>query len=205
MMTKEGSVFKIPNCRITRCGYTGEDGVEISVPAKHAASLAEILLYTKGRIVKLAGLGARDTLRTEAGLCLYGSDIDTNTTPVEAGLAWLIHKRRREEKNFPGSDIILAQLLNKPEKRRVGFIMANKFGPSARSHMKFYDSNGEKMIGEITSGCRSITLDKNIGMGYIDTQYSKPETPILIDIRNKKYEASIVKMPFVKTNYYFDK
>lgn len=102
MNTVEAEVFGIKNCRITRCGYTGEDGVEISLPDDQTAELAErFLAYKDGEVCKLAGLGARDTLRLEAGLCLYGNDIDEKTTPIEAGLAWTIGKKRREEKKFP--------------------------------------------------------------------------------------------------------
>ncbi|CAF0708932.1 unnamed protein product [Brachionus calyciflorus] len=203
MNTTESKVFDIENCRITRCGYTGEDGVEISVPINRTAELAERLLALQnGQVCKLAGLGARDTLRLEAGLCLYGNDIDDTTTPVEAGLAWTIHKRRRLERNFPGADIILNQLKEKPKKRRVGLKLLSNAGPSARQHMKIFDLNGESEIGEITSGCQSPLLKQNISMGYVSTNLAQPGTRVLVDIRKKKYEAEVVKLPFVPTNYY---
>ena len=200
MSTTEATVFGIEDCRVTRCGYTGEDGVEISVPAKHATDLASIL--TKNRdICRLAGLGPRDTLRLEAGLCLYGNDIDDTTTPVEAGLAWTISKRRREEKNFPGASIILKQLKEKPLKRRVGLVMTGKTGPSARQHAKIMDNTNE-MVGEVTSGCLSPQLKQNISMGYVRSDLAATGTKLLIDVRNKKYEFQVVKMPFVPTRYF---
>ena len=201
MGTLESSVFKVPNCRITRCGYTGEDGVEISVPLEHADDLASKLInFQNGNVCKLAGLGARDTLRLEAGLCLYGNDIDDTKTPVEAGLAWLIHKKRREQKNFPGADVILKQLSEKPSIKRVGLQMKNDAGPSARQHMKIFDDKNE--IGEVTSGALSPSIKKNISMGYVLTKASKPGTKVLVEIRNKKHEAEIVKLPFVPTRYF---
>uniref|UniRef100_A0A6M2CJK3 Aminomethyltransferase n=1 Tax=Rhipicephalus microplus TaxID=6941 RepID=A0A6M2CJK3_RHIMP len=122
----------IPGCRLTRCGYTGEDGFELSVPSTEVTDLAEELLSSsKGRL-QLAGLGARDSLRIEAGLCLYGQDIDEDTTPVEAGLAFTIGKRRRHLADFPGAPVILEQLKQKPSRRRVGLV-ATSAGPPARS------------------------------------------------------------------------
>merc|ERR1711923_391281 len=109
MRSQTGEVAGIENCRITRCGYTGEDGVEISVPEDKTAHLVEAMLNSKGEPA-LAGLGARDSLRLEAGLCLYGNDIDESTTPVEATLAWTIPKSRRKTGGFPGDSIILEQL-----------------------------------------------------------------------------------------------
>jgi aminomethyltransferase len=201
MHTKVATVFGIADCRITRCGYTGEDGVEISVPQKQAAELASKLINFKGgNLCKLAGLGARDTLRLEAGLCLYGNDIDDTKSPVEAGLTWLIHKRRREEKDFPGSQQILRQLKDKPLIKRVGLKLLNDSGPSARQHMKIFKDNKE--VGEVTSGCLSPSLKQNIGMGYVDTELSKAGTKIQVEIRKKLHDAEIVKLPFVPTNYY---
>jgi aminomethyltransferase len=203
MNTLEATVFGIPNCRVTRCGYTGEDGVEISVPKSQAANLAtQLLEYKSGAVCKLAGLGARDTLRLEAGLCLYGNDIDDTKTPIEAGLAWLVSRRRREERNFPGAQVILQQLADKPAIRRVGFALLGKSGPSARQHYKIFDANSNAEIGEVTSGCLSPSLKKNIAMGYVDAKFAKLGTPVFIDVRNKKYEAEVAKMPFVPHAYY---
>ena len=203
MGTCETTVFGIKDCRITRCGYTGEDGVEISVPLEQAANLAsKLLAFQNGTVCKMAGLGARDTLRLEAGLCLYGNDIDDTKTPIEAGLAWTVGKRRREEKNFPGASVILKQLKEKPALRRVGFKLLNDSGPSARQHMKIFDQQGSKEVGEITSGCLSPSLKQNIAMGYIQTGLAAPETKVKIEIRNKKHDALVVKLPFVPTRYF---
>jgi aminomethyltransferase len=202
MGTSETSVFGIDGCRVTRCGYTGEDGVEISVPIGKAAKLAEILLnYQNGSVCKMAGLGARDTLRLEAGLCLYGNDIDDTKTPIEAGLAWTIGKRRREEKNFPGASVILKQLKEKPKIRRVGLKLVGA-GPSARQHMKIFDAAGTKEVGEVTSGCPSPLLKENIAMGYIDSSLAAPDTKVKVEVRNKQFDAIVSKLPFVPTRYF---
>lgn len=203
MSTTELEVFGVGNCRVTRCGYTGEDGFEISVPIENTEMLAERLRsFEDGKVCKLAGLGARDTLRLEAGLCLYGNDINEVTTPIEAGLAWTIHKRRRLEKNFPGAEIILNQLVEKPKIRRVGLKLLKKTGPSARQHMKILDAEGANGIGEVTSGCLSPSLDEQIGMGYVETKFAKAGTKIQVEIRGRKYDAEVVKMPFVPTKYF---
>lgn len=154
MMTSVATVCGVADCRITRCGYTGEDGVEVSVPADAAADVVEKLLVASKGAMKLAGLGARDSLRLEAGLCLYGNDMDENVSPVEASLAWLIHKRRRATADFPGADVILEQLKATGGKRRVGFISK---GAPARAHTPILNTEGQR-IGEITSGCPSPSL-----------------------------------------------
>ncbi|KAL4225988.1 hypothetical protein ACF0H5_013975 [Mactra antiquata] len=133
MTTRSCTVYGIDDCRVTRCGYTGEDGVEISVPSDKSVELTENLLQANKDVdVRLAGLGARDSLRLEAGLCLYGNDIDETTTPIEATLAWTIGKRRKAEGGFPGADIILQQIEDKPKQRRVGFTSS---GPPAREYL----------------------------------------------------------------------
>jgi len=206
MSTTESEVFGIEGCRVTRCGYTGEDGVEISVPINNTAKLAERLLESGGGAVcKLAGLGARDTLRLEAGLCLYGNDIDEKTTPIEAGLAWTIGKRRRGLKDFPGAEIIMKQLQEKPSIRRVGLRLLSNGGPSARQHAKIFDAEVKGEIGEVTSGCLSPTLNQNISMAYVPKEFAKSGTKLSVGIRNKKYDAEVFKMPFVPTNYYIPK
>ncbi|XP_064604422.1 aminomethyltransferase, mitochondrial-like [Liolophura sinensis] len=193
------SLFGIPECRVTRCGYTGEDGVEISVEANRATELAEKLLESQDADVRLTGLGPRDSLRLEAGLCLYGNDIDETTTPVEAALTWTIGKRRREyAANFPGAEIILDQLKNKPRRRRVGFLSS---GSPARGGSLVY-SESEDQIGIITSGCPSPTLKKNIAMGYISLEKAKVGTKVKLEVRKKMVDAVVSKMPFVPSKYF---
>ncbi|KAJ4934265.1 hypothetical protein JOQ06_007064 [Pogonophryne albipinna] len=190
------TVFGIPGCRVTRCGYTGEDGVEISVPATRVVELTEKLLSHSE--VKLAGLGSRDSLRLEAGLCLYGNDIDETTTPVEGMLVWTIGKRRRQTKDFPGADIIVPQIKAKTARKRVGLVST---GPPVRQHTPILSPDG-KVIGEVTSGCPSPCLKKNIAMGYVDSAFAKNGTAIQVEVRKKAVPATVSKMPFVPTNYY---
>ncbi|KAL2103871.1 hypothetical protein ACEWY4_000739 [Coilia grayii] len=189
-------VFGIQGCRVTRCGYTGEDGVEISVPSGSVVALAEKLLANSE--VKLAGLGARDSLRLEAGLCLYGNDIDESTTPVEATLVWTIGKRRRQQRDFPGADIVVPQIKAKTQRKRVGLIST---GPPVRQHTPILAPDG-RLIGEITSGCPSPCLKKNIAMGYVEAGFSKVGTAVQVEVRKKAVPAVVSKMPFVPTGYY---
>lgn len=200
MNTTTDTIAGVENCRITRCGYTGEDGVEISIPSNRAADIATALLEQNVGNLKLAGLGARDSLRLEAGLCLYGNDIDESTTPVEAGLLWLVAKQRRAENNFPGSDKINSQIKNGVTRRRVGFKMSAGSAP-ARQHVEIFDNEHHK-IGEITSGCPSPCLQQNIAMGYIREESKKVGTEVTLKIRDKFYHSLVAKMPFVLTHYY---
>uniref|UniRef100_A0A3Q1F0A8 Aminomethyltransferase, mitochondrial n=1 Tax=Acanthochromis polyacanthus TaxID=80966 RepID=A0A3Q1F0A8_9TELE len=196
MTSTLATVFGVPNCRVTRCGYTGEDGVEISVPKGRVVELTEKLL-TNGE-VKLAGLGARDSLRLEAGLCLYGNDIDETTTPVDASLVWTIGKRRRQTKDFPGANIIVPQIKAKADRKRVGLVSS---GPPVRQHTPILSPDGT-VIGEVTSGCPSPCLKKNVAMGYVDAAFAKNGTNIQVEVRKKAVPAIVSKMPFVQTNYY---
>ncbi|KHJ88443.1 aminomethyltransferase [Oesophagostomum dentatum] len=201
MTTAVGKVFGIEDCRVTRCGYTGEDGVEISVPGKDAATLAEKLLQSKNGTVRLAGLGARDALRMEAGLCLYGNDIDENTTPAEAGLAFVVAKRRRETLGFPGAEKVVEQLKSKTwPKQRVGLI--SDPGRAPRAHLPIIDPLDKCAIGFVTSGCPSPCLNKNIAIAYVDKPYSKVGTKFVVDFGTKQTKVTVTKMPFVPTKYY---
>lgn len=202
MTSTIATVYGVPNCRLTRCGYTGEDGVEISVPSDRAVFVAERLLQHQAVSVKLAGLGARDSLRLEAGLCLYGNDIDDKTTPVEASLVWTIGKRRRKDANFPGASIILKQLADKPSKKRVGFISV---GPPARGGTPIMDESGSKQIGYVTSGCPSPSLKKNVAIGYVSTDQSAVGKNVQFEVRKKLTGAQVAKMPFVPNGYYTPK
>ncbi|XP_055132996.1 aminomethyltransferase, mitochondrial isoform X6 [Symphalangus syndactylus] len=189
-------VFGVSGCRVTRCGYTGEDGVEISVPVAGAVHLATALL--KNPEVKLAGLAARDSLRLEAGLCLYGNDINEHTTPVEGSLSWTLGKRRRAAMDFPGAKVIVPQLKGKVQRRRVGLMCE---GAPMRAHSPILNMEGIK-IGTVTSGCPSPSLKKNVAMGYVPCEYSRPGTMLLVEVRRKQQMAVVSKMPFVPTNYY---
>ncbi|KAF5472762.1 hypothetical protein F2P56_009456, partial [Juglans regia] len=178
--------------------YTGEDGFEISVPSEHAVDLAKAILEKSEGKVRLTGLGARDSLRLEAGLCLYGNDMEQHVTPVEAGLTWAIGKRRRAEGGFLGAEVILKQLEEGPSVRRVGVFSS---GPPPRSHNEIQDDKG-KGIGEVTSGGFSPCLKKNIAMGYVISGSHKAGTKVKIVIRGKSYDGVVTKMPFVPTKYY---
>ncbi|XP_055703801.1 aminomethyltransferase, mitochondrial [Phlebotomus papatasi] len=200
MTSTKADVAGIENCRVTRCGYTGEDGVEISIPADRAVHIAETLLGSRGSSVKMAGLGARDSLRLEAGLCLYGSDIDQETTPIEANLAWLVAKRRRTEGNFPGAKIIVDQLKNGCSRRRIG--IRSMGGPPARHGVEVFTKDTKEKLGSITSGCPSPTAGGNVAMGYVKESHKATGTKVQLKIREKFFPAEVAKMPFVKANYY---
>jgi aminomethyltransferase len=184
-------------CWVTRTGYTGEDGFEVSVPNAHALALAERLAADRAR-VRFAGLGPRDSLRLEAGLCLYGNDLNEDITPVEAGLAWTVGKRRREAFDFLGGDVIRKQLADGVSQRRVGLVCE---GPPARQHSDVTDLDGNK-VGEVTSGAFSPCLKKNIAMGYVDKAFAKAGTPLKVVVRGKSSGATVTKMPFVPTTYF---
>jgi len=185
------------SCIITRSGYTGEDGYEISVPAEDAEDFCRILLSEEE--VEACGLGARDSLRLEAGLCLYGNDIDQTTTPIEAGLTWVIGKRRREDKGFPGADVIIPQIADKPEKRRVG-IRPDGRAP-ARAGTEITDADGNT-VGMVTSGGFGPTAGGPVAMGYVPFDMAAPDTEIGLSVRGKILPAKVAKMPIVPHNYY---
>jgi len=186
------------DCTVTRCGYTGEDGFEVSVANADAPALMQLLVDQEE--VTPAGLGARDTLRLEAGLCLYGNDIDESTTPVGARLTWTVSKPRCAEGSFPGADVVQSELGdNKPARVRVGFVVD---GAPARAHTEIYDEKEEKLIGEITSGTFSPVLNKPVAMGYIDRAYAKNGTWISCKVRKKFVRAQVSKMPFIPAKYY---
>ncbi len=195
MMFREVDIAGIA-CFATRSGYTGEDGFEISVPANRAEELARALLAEPE--VEPAGLGARDSLRLEAGLCLYGHDITTETTPIEADLKWVVNKQRREDGGFPGADIILNQLKTGTARRRVG-IVADGRAP-AREGVEVQDLDGNS-IGEITSGGFGPSFGGPMAMGYLASAFAAPGTPVNLIVRNKALAAKVVKMPFVAQRY----
>ncbi|CAH0731882.1 unnamed protein product, partial [Brenthis ino] len=199
MTSRTGKVAGV-ECRITRCGYTGEDGFEISMPADKAEVVVEALLQSQD--VKLAGLGARDSLRLEAGLCLYGNDIDESVTPVEANLTWLVAKARRAEANFPGADIILKQIKEGVAKRRIGLRIES--GAPARKDVIIKNAKNET-VGKVTSGCPSPSLGGNVAMGYVAEECKKIGTELIANIRGKDISCVVAKMPFVPSKYYVKK
>jgi aminomethyltransferase len=184
-------------CGVSRSGYTGEDGYEISAPAAQSVELARALLAQPG--VKPIGLGARDSLRLEAGLCLHGSDIDEATTPIEAALAWTISKRRREQGGYPGADIVACQLTDGPARIRVGIRPLDK--APARAHTPILNADGAK-IGEVTSGGFGPSLGGPLAMGYIDPAYKAPGTALVLEVRGVGRKAEVTRMPFVPHHYF---
>lgn len=183
-------------CQVSRSGYTGEDGFEVSVPTSSVVDFCNILLSNSE--AKLAGLGARDALRLEAGLSLYGHDLDETTTPVEADLLWTMSKKRREQGGFPGHAVIAKQLAEGVTRKRAGFV-GEKI--PVRDHSKLVGDNGED-IGEVCSGSYSPCLQKPIGMAYIKPEYCVPGKVITAIVRNKKVPVTVTKMPFVKKGYF---
>jgi aminomethyltransferase len=184
-------------CLVTRSGYTGEDGFEISLPEAGAAALAEMLLTQPE--VRPVGLGARDSLRLEAGLCLYGHDIDETTTPVEAALAWTIGKRRRAEGGFPGAALVLRQLAEGPARSRVG-IRPDGRAP-AREDTPIVDTDG-KSIGQVTSGGFGPSVGGPIAMGYVGRRHAVDGTPLALLVRGTARPARVVRLPFVPHRYH---
>ena len=193
-----GAFFTIEGaeCYVTRSGYTGGDGYEISTPAAATEAIARKLLAQPE--VKPSGLGARDSLRLEAGLCLYGHDIDTTTTPVEAVLLWSVGKERRVQGGFPGAAVIQKQIAEGASRKRVGILPEGK--AIAREGAEIVI--GGKTIGKITSGGFSPTLGRAIAMGYVEKTQSANGTKVELLVRGKPAPAEIVPMPFVKHAYY---
>jgi aminomethyltransferase len=191
------------DCFITRSGYTGEDGFEISVPAAQADTLARTLLAQPE--VKPVGLGARNSLRLEAGLCLYGNDIDTTTTPVEASLNWAMQKVRRTDGaragGFPGADKILAQLDNPASltRKRVGLIALERI--PVRDHTALHSVEGAP-IGEVTSGLLGPSINQPVAIGYVTPEFAALGTVIHALVRGKPVRMQVAPMPFVPTRYY---
>ena len=189
-------------CWVSRSGYTGEDGFEISIPASAAELVTKSILSKEE--VKFIGLGARDSLRLEAGLCLYGHDINEATTPVEAALAWAIQKARRANGKraggFMGSEVIAQQLEDGTDKKRVGFL------PQTRAPMRegieiFATETSKKVVGKITSGGFSPSLGYPIAMGYISSEFANSEVNLFGELRGKRMPVKVAKIPFVPLNF----
>ena len=182
---------------ISRSGYTGEDGFEISVPGTAVAGLADAIC--EHELAKPIGLGARDSLRLEAGLPLYGHDLDLDTTPVMADLNFAINKRRRAEGGFPGALRILAELQNEPPQKRVGFEIDGR--QPVREGALVLDAEGNE-VGKITSGGFSPSLQRPIAMGYVASHLASDGTTLKLEQRGKLFDARVVPMPFVPHRYY---
>jgi aminomethyltransferase len=195
MQSAAATIAGVP-CRIARSGYTGEDGFEISVGAGDAEGLARRLLAEPE--VAPAGLGARDSLRLEAGLCLYGHELTPETTPVEAGLAWTIARRRRREGGFPGAEVILAQLEDGPPRKLVGIRPEGR--APAREGTEVQDRTGDR-IGLVTSGGFGPTIGGPIALGYVTAKHAAPATAVQLSIRAKPHPAKVVDLPFVPHRY----
>ena len=198
-----GGVFKLAgaDCFVTRSGYTGEDGFEISVPSGQAIALARELLAQPE--VKAAGLGARDTLRLEGGMCLYGHDIDTGTTPVEAGLTWAIQKARRaggaRAGGYPGAAVIDAQLASGAPRKRVGLLGLER--APVREGTKLVAADGAE-LGTVTSGTLGPTVNQPVAMAYVPASHAAAGTEVFAEVRGKRLPMKVAPMPFAPHRYY---
>ena len=195
-MSATSATFDGYDCSISRSGYTGEDGYEISVPAAKAEAMARTLL--KEPEVLPIGLGARDSLRLEAGLCLYGHELDETVTPVEANLVWAIAKRRKLDKDFPAAEKIMDQMFNGAKKKRVGILPTGR--APAREHADVVDGTGRK-IGEITSGGFGPSLNAPVAMGFVESEFAGDGTELGLMVRGKALQARTAPMPFVPHRY----
>ncbi len=189
------------DCHVTRSGYTGEDGYEISVPAEAAERLARELLAQPE--VAPAGLGARDTLRLEAGLCLYGQDIDATTTPLEAGLGWAIQKVRRpggeRAGHYPGAVVLEGQFARGPTSKRVGLIGLERV--PVRPGTILFDAHGHK-LGHVTSGTLGPTVDQPIAMAYLAANHTAPQHEVYAEVRRQRLPMRVTSMPFAPHRYH---
>ncbi|WP_027857618.1 glycine cleavage system aminomethyltransferase GcvT [Marinobacterium jannaschii] len=189
-------------CFVSRSGYTGEDGYEISIPASETERLTRLFLEQPE--IEAIGLGARDSLRLESGLCLYGHDIDTTTTPLEGSLIWAISKCRRADGEraggFPGAEKILGQIANKDwTRKRVGLLGEGR--APVREGTELFDAEGNK-IGVVTSGTFGPTIGAPVAMGYVETAFSPLETVVYAEVRGKKLPMTVSRAPFIEQRYY---
>jgi len=196
-MTAANFTWERAELFVSRSGYTGEDGYEISVPGAMATAFARVLLAQNE--VAPIGLGARDSLRLEAGLCLYGHDIDEQTTPIEANLTWAIGKRRKTEKGFPGADRIMDQLFNGAKRVRVGIKPEGR--APAREGTEIVDATGVP-AGKITSGGFGPSVNGPIAMGYVRADLAKDNTELGLIVRGQRMPARVVPLPFVQKRFH---
>lgn len=189
------------DCYVSRSGYTGEDGYEISVPVENAIELARALLAEPE--VKAIGLGARDSLRLEAGLCLYGHDMDASVTPIEANLAWAISKARRVDGaragGFPGAEMVFSQQSEGASKKRVGLLPLERM--PVREGTVIH-AEGGSVIGHVSSGGFGPTLGAPVAMGYVDKTHAELDTVVYAEVRGKRVPMRVAKTPFVAQRYY---
>jgi len=185
-------------CHVARGGYTGEDGFEISIPADATVAVTEAILANEE--VQLAGLAARDSLRLEAGMCLYGHDLDESVSPVEGALAWTVGKDRRAAGDFLGAERVLHELKEGPPRRRVGLLVSA--GSPAREGTRVFAEDGQTEVGRVTSGIPSPTLGRNIAMALVKNGYHKKDTPLQVEVRHKMREAIVTRLPFVPNKFY---
>ena len=183
-------------CRVCRCGYTGEDGFEIAVDAAAAETLADAIVG--GDIARPAGLGARDSLRLEAGLCLYGNELNENTTPVEAGLSWIVGKDRLHNANFCGADVLREQKQNGAKRKLVGLLPQGKIPVRGGAQLM----HGGDVVGEVSSGLFSPTLNAPVAMGYVRADCCESDAELDAAVRGKKIKCKAAPLPFVKHRYH---
>ncbi len=198
MVFMQCGVFKLDGVEVlmSRSGYTGEDGFEISIPEADAVRIARLLLAQDE--VEAIGLGARDSLRLEAGLCLYGHDMDTTRTPVEASLIWALAKTRRERGDFPGAGVIQQQIDAKTCQKRIGLMLT---GAPAREGAEIATKDG-RIIGIVTSGGFGPTVNGPVAMGYVDRDFIAEGTELDLIVRGKPRPATVAKLPFVPNNFF---
>lgn len=190
------------DCFVSRSGYTGEDGYEISIPSADADRLCRLFLEQPE--IEGIGLGARDSLRLESGLCLYGHDLDQSTTPLEGSLIWAISKCRRADGEraggFPGADKVLDQITNKNwTRKRVGLLGEGR--APVREGTELFDADGNK-VGVVTSGTYGPTIEKPVAMAYVETAFSPLDTVVFAEVRGKKLPMTVSRMPFIEQRYY---
>lgn len=200
-MTAKSLTIAGIECFVTRSGYTGEDGFEISVKNEQAEELAKALLANDD--VEWIGLGARDSLRLEVGLCLYGHELDTETTPIESSLLWAISKVRRPDEeragDYPGAELIGQQIKQGVTRKRVGIQVQGKM--PIRDGIELFNANEEK-VGHITSGGFGPSAGTPVAMGFVEIDYAQLDTELVALVRNKQVPVKVVKLPFVPQNYY---
>lgn len=188
------SVAGVQGCVVARTGYTGEDGFEVWLPPASAGPLWDAVVASgEGHGLLPIGLGARDTLRLEAAMCLYGNDLDDHTTPLEAGLGWAV---KLQAGDFIGRDVLLAQRAAKPDRRLVGLEIEKRI---ARPHSAILHEGS--VVGEVTSGTKSPTLEVPIALGYVPRQLARPGTALTVDVRGRQAAARVVRKPFYKRPY----